>query len=316
MRTALTVCQPHFVAERVERGSLGAWLVRWNPRVWDLEQYWKDARGGPIEHWSVGDNYRSRLMERGDRILLWVGGQSCNYERGIWGSGLVTGEPMYDVPLSNQAISPYWRDRSAGEQHRHFARVRITPLVNTAVTDATLRQHGVTDLEVQRQPQGISPSWVTREQMVRIDEVTRTQPDPATALAQAGGGRFEPATENQRVEQAAIKAVTAYYKGAGWTVRDVSMAKVGWDLSCTKGSEIARVEVKGIRSVRPIVFLTANEIRAAEEVNHWYVAVVTRALDNPSVTEYSAQAALAAAVPYAYRANLQLTPETDGSAEQ
>ena len=64
-----------------------------------------------------------------------------------------------------------------------------------------------------------------------------------------------------------MEAVTAYYKSAGWSVRDVSMAKVGWDLTCTKGREIARVEVKGISSDRPVVFLTANEIRAAEEVN-------------------------------------------------
>jgi hypothetical protein len=49
-----------------------------------------------------------------------------------------------------------------------------------------------------------------------------------------------------------MKAVTAYYKTAGWSVRDVSMAKVGWDLTCTRGREIARVEVKGIRSDRPI----------------------------------------------------------------
>jgi hypothetical protein len=111
-------------------------------------------------------------MERGDRILLWVGGQIRNYERGIWGNGLVTGDTMYNVTYSDQAISPYWRDRAAGEQHRNFAQVRITPLVNTPVTDAALRQHGITDLEVQRQPQGISPSWVTREQLVRIDKVT------------------------------------------------------------------------------------------------------------------------------------------------
>jgi hypothetical protein len=216
-------------------------------------------------------------MRRGDRILLWVGGQSRSYERGIWGTGLVTGETMYDVAQVDHAISPYWRDREAGEQHRNFAKVRITPLVNTAVTDATLRRRGITDLEVQRQPQGISPSWVTREQLVRIDEAMRDQPDPAAALAQAGGGRFESPTENQRVEQAAMKAVTVYYKGAGWSVRDVSMAKVGWDLTCTRGREIARVEVTGIRGDRPIVFLTANEIRAAEEVDHWYIAVVTRA---------------------------------------
>jgi hypothetical protein len=184
------------------------------------------------------------MMRGGDRILLWVGGQSPTYERGIWGDGLVTGETRFKVAPNDETISTYWRDPDVRKRHQHFSQVRITPLINSAVTDQTLREHAITDLEVQRQPQGISPSWVTQKQLSRIDQIMREQPDPAATLAPAGGGQFAPSNENQKVEQAAISAVTAYYQAGGWSVDDVSMAKVGWDLTCTSGRQTARVEVR------------------------------------------------------------------------
>jgi Domain of unknown function (DUF3883) len=218
----------------------------------------------------------------------------------------VTGETQFDVAPSDETISTYWRDPDVRKRHQHFSQVRITPLINSAVTDQTLRERAITDLEGQRQPQGVSSSWVTQEQLARIDQIMREQPDPGATLAQAGGGQFAPPTEIQKVEQAAISAVTAYYQAGGRTVDNVSMAKVGWDLTCTSGRQTARVEVKGVRGTRPIVFLTANELRAAQEVDGWYLAVVTRALEDAVVTQYAAQKAIAAALPYAYRANLQL----------
>ena len=279
--------------------------MRCNPRVWDLERYWRDTAGDPIRSWMVGDNYRSGLMRNGDRILLWVGGQSKAYPRGIWGDGLVIGAAGSDLS-SSEAVSPYWRHAAMMNAPRVFCPVRITPLLNSAVTDETLRRRGVDDLEVQRLPQGVSPSWVTRDQLARIEKIMRDQPEPAAALSGVGGGQYAPPTENQKVERAAMQAVTDFYERGGWTVDDVSMAKVGWDLTCSRRGQVCRVEVKGVRSERPIVFLTANELRAADEIDDWYLAIVTRALVEPKVTEYSAEAAIAAALPYAFRANLQL----------
>lgn len=67
------------------------------------------------------------------------------------------------------------------------------------------------------------------------------------------------------------------------------------------------MEVKGVSSDRPVVLLTANEIRAAREEDDWYLAVVTRALSNPEVIEYTAEQALKAAVPYVYKAQMPTT---------
>lgn len=59
-------------------------------------------------------------MRSGDRILLWVGGQSPTYERGIWGDGLVSGKTRYDVAANDDTISPYWRNPEVGKRHQNF----------------------------------------------------------------------------------------------------------------------------------------------------------------------------------------------------
>ena len=146
---------------------------------------------------------------------------------------------------SSEAVSPYWRHAAMMNAPRVFWPVRITPLLNSAVTDATLRQRGVDDLEVQRLPQGVSPSWVTRDQLARIETIMRDQPEPAAALSGVGGGQFAPPTENQKVERAAMQAVTDFYERGGWTVDDVSMAKVGWDIPALVGVRSAESRLRG-----------------------------------------------------------------------
>lgn len=149
------------MAGRVDRDDLGAWLVRCNPRLSDLDRLWAE-KGGPLDSWCVGTNYRSALMRPGDRILLWVGGQSPRYERGIWGDGSVVGEPI-DV------------EAESGGRPKLVCPVEITPLLDVAVTDQQLRAAGISDLEIQRAPQGISPSWVTKSQLAGIVQLMAQQ---------------------------------------------------------------------------------------------------------------------------------------------
>lgn len=116
---------------------------------------------------------------------------------------------------------------------------------------------------------------------------------------------FGDPVQNRIVELAAIAAVTAFYEAGKWVVEDVSEDKVGWDLTATHPSgEIAKVEVKGVSGDRPIVLLTANELRAAELGDGWVLAVVTRVLSAPTVAEFTAEQALDAAQPYFFRAVL------------
>lgn len=58
------------------------------------------------------------------------------------------------------------------------------------------------------------------------------------------------------------------------------------------------------RGDRPVVLLTANEVRAAAEEEDWVLAVVARALSNPTVVEYTAVEAIAAAEPYVFKASM------------
>lgn len=102
-----------------------------------------------------------------------------------------------------------------------------------------------------------------------------------------------------------MDAVASSYEKAGWAAEDVSAEKVGWDLTFTQGDRIARVEVTGVSGDHPNVLLTANEIRAAKEVRDWSLAVVTRALSNPVITEFCATEVAKAAKPYLYKANLE-----------
>ena len=112
----------------------------------DLAARFQLARSGS---WCVADNYRSRLMQPDDAVLLWISGRDRHFVRGIWARGRITAAA---------------RHSEDGLQIGLELSLRAEPLA----TDAELRAAGVTDLEVQRMPQGSNPSWVSRDQLEQI----------------------------------------------------------------------------------------------------------------------------------------------------
>jgi hypothetical protein len=127
----------------VTREALGGWLLRRRPGTPSLAAL---VSAGGLEGFCVRDNYRSELMRIGDLALLWISGRDARYERGIWASGRLEGEPdVHSTVL-----------------------VRLTRLAGGPLTDRQLRGHGIDDLEVQRQPFGSNPSWVSAEQLRRL----------------------------------------------------------------------------------------------------------------------------------------------------
>ncbi len=144
------------------RATLGAWLLKANPAVWDLAAFLRTG-DGTIGSWAVRPGYRSRLMAAGDAVVFWVSGPvGGRFGRGIWGSGEVTG-PVRDVVEE----SPHWIDSSGPERVRCAVDVEIR-LTDEPVLVADLLTHGVDDLEVQRAPWGPNPSWLTRDQWKRV----------------------------------------------------------------------------------------------------------------------------------------------------
>jgi len=302
------------VPNLITEDNLGAWLIKCDPDAkFDLPRLIEEQGTDVVTNWSVANNYRSRMMTPGDKAILWVSGNGRRMTRGIWGVGWVAGHVQDTVAeILESGEDSYW--------HSEEERLAVTndialdiPLFEsgTELAAAGLVAAGVNDLEVQTQAQMSNPSWVTKEQLAEIEALLEPWPeyidaDEAITVSDRGAG-FGDYLHNRAVEEAAIAAVIEYYDG--WKPKDVSADKVGWDITFTKKAtrETARVEVKGVGGDRPVVLLTANEIRAAREEDDWYLAVVTRALSNPEVAEYTAKQALEAAVPYVYKAQMPST---------
>jgi hypothetical protein len=287
--------------------NFGAWLLKSNPKEKYNLRAARDAGETIVDIWTVVNNVRSQSMRRGQKVILWVSGDGQLMTRGIWGVGRIT-EGLHGInpqPLKPGEIS-HWRDEKARLASTHIVEVNI-PLFDEALSAAEIKAAGIVDLEVQKIAAGPNPSWVTKDQLARLEELLpEVAGDDAeqTIVVSPHGAGFGDPKQNAVVEAAGMAAVKKFYKG--WSYRDVSDKKVGWDITFThnKSGQVSKVEVKGVRGSKPIVLLTANEIRAAKKHSEWILAVVTHALTNPTVTEYEAAVVVAATKPYVFKANL------------
>ncbi|SDU93345.1 EVE domain-containing protein [Microlunatus sagamiharensis] len=161
------------MGQAVSRAVLGAWLLKGNPAVWDVRRFLAEGHS-MITSWSVRPGYRSALIRRGDRVVFWLSGPGTGgLPRGVWGLGHVVGpaEPWTDGDRG------WWLDDAA----RHALRARVevhVPLLDDPLPVAELRAAGVTDLEVQRVPQGSNPSWVSRDQLAALEPLLPPWPSP------------------------------------------------------------------------------------------------------------------------------------------
>jgi hypothetical protein len=131
----------------VSLDSLGAWLIKCNPTKTPLDPMLE--LGETKRHWCVADNYRSRLMRPGQRVLFWV---SAHPRRGIWGAGEIVGD------LTDED----------GQLH---VPVQI-PLFPTPLTAAELTTApDLRSMEVFRSPQQANPSWVSVAELALIDSM-------------------------------------------------------------------------------------------------------------------------------------------------
>jgi len=101
-----------------------------------------------------------------------------------------------------------------------------------------------------------------------------------------GAGYGDP-EKNRAVEQAAIDAVTEWFREEGWRVRSVEAEGRGYDLECSKGRGKRHVEVKGVAGSEQTFIITANEVRCAKRDPYFLLSVVTDALGDPLIIDYS-----------------------------
>jgi hypothetical protein len=294
----------------ITRENFGAWVLQVDLKTWDLPAWMADGNDA-LEAWTVTDDDRGQLMEFGDKVIFWVSGDSQVMASGIWGLGYITGEAHDALPFEPDDDLGFWLNREAAVAARNEVPVDV-PLLEVPVTDQDLRREGIDDLEIQAMPPDLNPSWVSIEQLARIEELLLGWPEIPDSTEDitvtARGAGSGDAYTNKVVEDAAIEAVADVYSNEGWNIEDVSMDEVGWDLTATSdaGDEL-KIEVKGVSGDRPQVFLTASELAAARTQSDWILVVVTRAISKPETWEFTAQDAIAAAEPYVFKADL--TPQ-------
>ncbi|MGC4888076.1 protein NO VEIN domain-containing protein [Micromonospora sp. DT227] len=282
--------------------NLGAWMLKCNPGVWDLAAFLADG-GETIDRWSVVPNYRSALMAEGQQVLFWVTGPTRAYpEPGLWGRGTILGRAGYfDTTHEDPG---YWQDERLRRQSKHFVPLDIR-LFDEPIPRASLKRNPrLADLEVFRQPQMGNPLAVTKTELALLERLLPSQPQKITVTT-AGAGFGNPVT-NAEVEAAGMKAVTRHYKRGGWRVQDVSKQNLGWDLACSApNGEVHQVEVKGVSGLVPKVLLTRNEERAAREKSGWRLAVVTKALIEPTLHFFDADTTIRAAESFLFEVDLR-----------
>lgn len=125
-----------------------------------------------------------------------------------------------------------------------------------------------------------------------------------TIAVGAWGAGYGDAERNRQVELAAERVVTEHYENSGWVVVRVAHLNRGWDLTASRDGQEVHLEVKGVSSSLPSVLVTRNELRAAERDPAWSLAVVTTALTDPALAQFSREAVIAVADPTVYRVNL------------
>ncbi|MFC7492359.1 MULTISPECIES: hypothetical protein [unclassified Knoellia] len=154
------------MAHLITEDNLGAWLIKCDPELnSDVPRQIGQPGTGVVTTWCVARNYRSRMMKPGDRAILWVSGNGRRLTRGIWGVGWVTGhvqdtDAESGLPVANQVSL----DISLFERG---AELSSTELLGV----------GITDLEVQKQAHMSNPSWVTKDQLARIEVLLPPWPD-------------------------------------------------------------------------------------------------------------------------------------------
>lgn len=151
----------------VTPATLGAWLLKANPMTYPVAGWIKERPDEPITGWSVQQNYRSAMMEAGQRVYLWVSGNGSDIEPGVWGYGHITG------PCDTGTPDRRWLDADAASRATYFANVEIEFLASP-VTRSTLKSDPrFAELEVLKVPAGSNPSFLTVDQAKAMRELAQ-----------------------------------------------------------------------------------------------------------------------------------------------
>lgn len=148
------------------------------------------------------------------------------------------------------------------------------------VPRATSKVRGIGQSNVWYVPDEFAPKLL--EYRGRVEAGVLAPPPKAPV----GPARLLDTEKRLRVERTAMKAASEWCIARGLEPRDVSLAKLGWDIEAGVGGELLRIEVKGTSLAvgTALLDLTANEFArmSAPEIIGSYRVAVVQVSDNDS----------------------------------
>lgn len=155
--------QTELIPRMINGQPFGAWVVKANPTVSDVDAVLADGGAG-ITGWCVQRNYRAALIAPGDPVYLWISGGSRTIASGFWGVGFVQNPPLVDDEVDGQT-GPI-TDAAA----RPALSARLTMAVTgSPVTRAECKANPIlVEIELLRVAQIGNPSFLTPEQHDRL----------------------------------------------------------------------------------------------------------------------------------------------------
>lgn len=143
------MCQARGVAARaLSAESLGAWLLKARGDEPETQAHVRSAFAH-VQTRCVRPSYRTELVVAGQPALLWVSGNAPGLPAGIYAHGRTTG-------VAEGGVIP----------------VELAPLTPPLLRSELLGHPVLGAMEVLRMPAGSNPSYVTREQLAALTDLS------------------------------------------------------------------------------------------------------------------------------------------------
>lgn len=161
--------RPGGVASLRDGTSVGAWLLKASPAIWDIGSALRD--GTELDWWRLAPSYRAELVRPGHPCAMWVTRGDPRVRSGLWAIGEVVGEPVDDV---GDPEDPLWRDLSARAQLRPRVPVRLEVLHAPILREVVVEDPRLSHAEILRVPRIGNPAAFTPDEWTAVCSLVAT----------------------------------------------------------------------------------------------------------------------------------------------
>lgn len=127
--------------------------------------------------------------------------------------------------------------------------------------------------------------WIPSLDEPNADDPPTDGGRPASGENESNFG-FPDYETRKKIEDAAVAYAKLHYQNLGHQVDSKETENLGYDLEVTDSSTgkiLAHVEVKGTSKTAPAFYITRNERASARSLDTWRLAIVTNAIESPTL---------------------------------